>query len=134
MQPAVQIFTSGWEGGVVTGDVLGSYPSEVCMTVIFKEKLGWGRNYCKNETIIDFYTRYTKMGYAGNKEPQFIMPSAIAVKETAKVVKHAFVKISISGLWIENHQSYLCCHPRWVMRGEPPGAWRILIFTLGTRP
>ena len=29
--------------------------------------------------------RYTKMGYAGNKEPQFIMPSAIAVKETAKV-------------------------------------------------
>lgn len=25
------------------------------------------------------------MGYAGNKEPQFIMPSAIAVKETAKV-------------------------------------------------
>ena len=77
-------------GGVVTGDVLSSYPSEVCMTVIFKEKLGRGRNYCKNETIIDFYTRYTKMGYAGNKEPQFIMPSAIAVKETAKVVKHAF--------------------------------------------
>ena len=29
--------------------------------------------------------RYTKMGFAGNKEPQFIMPSAIAVKETAKV-------------------------------------------------
>ena len=28
---------------------------------------------------------YTKMGYAGNKEPQCIMPSAIAVKETAKV-------------------------------------------------
>ena len=25
------------------------------------------------------------MGFAGNKEPQFIMPSAIAVKETAKV-------------------------------------------------
>ena len=32
-----------------------------------------------------FNTRYTKMGFAGNKEPQFIMPSAIAVKETAKV-------------------------------------------------
>ena len=31
-------------------------------------------------------SRYTKMGFAGNKEPQFIMPSAIAVKETAKVV------------------------------------------------
>ena len=25
------------------------------------------------------------MGFAGNKEPQFIMPSAVAVKETAKV-------------------------------------------------
>ena len=25
------------------------------------------------------------MGYAGNKEPQFIIPSAIAVKESAKV-------------------------------------------------
>ncbi len=25
------------------------------------------------------------MGYAGNTEPQFIIPSAIAVKETAKV-------------------------------------------------
>jgi actin-related protein len=25
------------------------------------------------------------MGYAGNKEPQFIMPSTIAVKETAKI-------------------------------------------------
>ncbi len=29
--------------------------------------------------------RYSKLGYAGNKEPQFIFPSAIAVKETAKV-------------------------------------------------
>ena len=27
------------------------------------------------------------MGFAGNKEPQFIMPSAIAVKETAQVGK-----------------------------------------------
>jgi len=35
--------------------------------------------------VIDVGTGYTKMGYAGNKEPQFIMPSAIAVKETAKV-------------------------------------------------
>lgn len=25
------------------------------------------------------------MGYAGNTEPQYIMPSAIAIKETAKV-------------------------------------------------
>ena len=35
--------------------------------------------------MIDVGTGYSKLGYAGNKEPQFIMPSAIAVKETAKV-------------------------------------------------
>ncbi|XP_022669831.1 actin-related protein 3-like isoform X1 [Varroa destructor] len=29
--------------------------------------------------------RYTKLGYAGNKEPQFIIPSAIAIKENAKI-------------------------------------------------
>jgi len=29
--------------------------------------------------------RYSKLGFAGNKEPQFIFPSAIAVKESAKV-------------------------------------------------
>lgn len=28
---------------------------------------------------------YTKLGFAGNREPQFIIPSAIAIKETAKV-------------------------------------------------
>lgn len=28
---------------------------------------------------------YTKLGFANNKEPQFIIPSAIAIKETAKV-------------------------------------------------
>ena len=32
-----------------------------------------------------FHCRYSKLGYAGNKEPQFIIPSAIAVKESAKV-------------------------------------------------
>jgi hypothetical protein len=37
------------------------------------------------------------MGYAGNKEPQFIMPSAIAVKETAKVRIAFFDLILISG-------------------------------------
>jgi len=35
--------------------------------------------------VIDNGTGYTKMGFAGNTEPQFIMPSAIAVKESAKV-------------------------------------------------
>lgn len=29
--------------------------------------------------------RYTKLGYAGNTEPQFIIPSSIAVKESAKI-------------------------------------------------
>uniref|UniRef100_A0AAR2KTF9 Actin-related protein 3 n=1 Tax=Pygocentrus nattereri TaxID=42514 RepID=A0AAR2KTF9_PYGNA len=29
--------------------------------------------------------RYTKIGYAGNTEPQFIMPSCIAIRETAGV-------------------------------------------------
>ena len=28
---------------------------------------------------------YTKLGFAGNKEPQFIIPSAIAIKESARV-------------------------------------------------
>jgi len=35
--------------------------------------------------VIDVGTGYSKLGYAGNKEPQYIIPSAIAVKETAKV-------------------------------------------------
>ena len=45
--------------------------------------------------VLDFYEfisypdftffRYSKLGYAGNNQPQFIIPSAIAVKETAKV-------------------------------------------------
>ncbi|KAJ8320051.1 hypothetical protein KUTeg_001638 [Tegillarca granosa] len=35
--------------------------------------------------VIDNGTGYTKMGYAGNTEPQFIIPSAIAVKESASV-------------------------------------------------
>lgn len=29
--------------------------------------------------------RYTKMGFAGNSDPQFIIPSCIAIKESAKV-------------------------------------------------
>jgi hypothetical protein len=31
------------------------------------------------------FNRYSKLGYAGNKEPQYIIPSAIAIKESAKV-------------------------------------------------
>jgi len=44
--------------------------------------------------VIDVGTGYTKMGYAGNKEPQFIIPSAIAVKETAKVGDEASRRVA----------------------------------------
>ena len=33
--------------------------------------------------------RYTKLGFAGNKEPQFILPSAIAIRESARIGDHA---------------------------------------------
>uniref|UniRef100_A0A3P9AFN4 Actin-related protein 3 n=1 Tax=Esox lucius TaxID=8010 RepID=A0A3P9AFN4_ESOLU len=35
--------------------------------------------------VVDCGTGYTKIGYAGNTEPQFIVPSCIAIKESAKV-------------------------------------------------
>jgi len=35
--------------------------------------------------VIDNGTGYTKMGFAGNTEPQYIMPSAIAIRESAKI-------------------------------------------------
>ncbi|XP_074662913.1 actin-related protein 3 [Tubulanus polymorphus] len=35
--------------------------------------------------VIDNGTGYTKMGFAGNTEPQYIIPSAVAVRESAKV-------------------------------------------------
>lgn len=38
-----------------------------------------------NSLCICLTSRYSKLGYAGNKEPQYIIPSAIAIKETAKV-------------------------------------------------
>lgn len=37
-----------------------------------------------NHDFLLFYS-YTKLGFAGNKEPQLMIPSAIAIKETAKV-------------------------------------------------
>ena len=40
--------------------------------------------------VINFcFLSYSKLGYAGNKEPQYIIPSAIAIKETAIVGDHA---------------------------------------------
>jgi len=35
--------------------------------------------------VVDIGTGYTKLGYAGNTEPQFIQPSCIAVKESATI-------------------------------------------------
>lgn len=35
--------------------------------------------------VIDNGTGYTKLGFAGNREPQFIIPSAIAIKESANI-------------------------------------------------
>ncbi|XP_026575685.1 actin-related protein 3B isoform X3 [Pseudonaja textilis] len=35
--------------------------------------------------VVDTGTGYTKLGYAGNTEPQFIIPSCIAIRESAKV-------------------------------------------------
>lgn len=35
--------------------------------------------------VIDNGTGYTKMGFAGNTEPQYIVPTAIAIKESAKI-------------------------------------------------
>ncbi|PIK57806.1 putative actin-related protein 3 [Apostichopus japonicus] len=35
--------------------------------------------------VVDPGTGYTKLGFAGNTEPQFIIPSAIAIKESAQV-------------------------------------------------
>nr|KAF6418805.1 hypothetical protein HJG63_008827 [Rousettus aegyptiacus] len=39
--------------------------------------------------VVDCGTGYTKLGYAGNTEPQFIIPSCIAIRESAKVVDRA---------------------------------------------
>lgn len=35
--------------------------------------------------VIDNGTGYTKLGYAANTGPQFIIPSSIAIRETNKV-------------------------------------------------
>jgi len=43
--------------------------------------------------VIDNDTGYTKMGYAGNTEPQFILPSCIAIKENAKVGDQAIRRL-----------------------------------------
>lgn len=54
--------------------------------------------------IIDTGTGYTKMGYAGNTEPQFIVPSAIAVKESASVGDKAIQRL---GKGVEDLDFYI---------------------------
>lgn len=44
--------------------------------------------------VIDNGTGYTKLGYAGNKEPQFIIPSTIAIKEGMKVGDQALRRLT----------------------------------------
>lgn len=36
-------------------------------------------------SYVSYHSSYTKLGYASNKDPQFIFPSAIAIKESARV-------------------------------------------------
>ncbi|XP_036268628.1 actin-related protein 3B isoform X6 [Pipistrellus kuhlii] len=48
---------------------------------------------CLPPCVADCGTGYTKLGYAGNTEPQFIVPSCIAVRESAKVVDQAQRKV-----------------------------------------
>ena len=40
------------------------------------------------------FNSYTKLGFAANKEPQFIIPSAIAIKESAKVGDQAIRRLT----------------------------------------
>ncbi|XP_065180392.1 actin-related protein 3 [Sycon ciliatum] len=44
--------------------------------------------------VLDAGTGYTKLGFAGNTEPQFIFPSSIAVKESAKVGDQAARRVT----------------------------------------
>lgn len=54
--------------------------------------------------VIDNGTGYTKMGYAGNTEPQFIIPSCIAIKESAKVGDQAIRRL---GKGVEDLDFYI---------------------------
>ena len=40
------------------------------------------------------FCRYTKLGFAGNKDPQFIIPSTIAIRESAKVGDQAVRRLT----------------------------------------
>ncbi|XP_067934440.1 actin-related protein 3-like [Watersipora subatra] len=54
--------------------------------------------------VVDTGTGYTKLGYAGNSEPQHIMPSAIAIKESSSVGEQASRRL---GSGIEDLNFYI---------------------------
>jgi len=54
--------------------------------------------------VIDNGTGYTKMGYAGNTEPQFIVPSCIAIKENKSVGDQAIRRL---GKGVEDLDFYI---------------------------
>ena len=54
--------------------------------------------------VLDIGTGYSKLGFAGNKEPQWIIPSAIAVKETAKIGDQASTRV---GKGVEDLDFYI---------------------------
>ena len=54
--------------------------------------------------VVDIGTGYAKLGYAGNKAPQWIIPSTIAVKETAKVGDQASNRV---GKGVEDLDFYI---------------------------
>ena len=60
---------------------------------------------------------YTKMGYAGNSEPQFILPSAIAIRESASVGDQAVRRL---GKGVEDLDFYIgdeaLCQPSYSVK------------------
>lgn len=54
--------------------------------------------------VVDIGTGYSKLGYAGNNEPQWVIPSAIAVKETGKVGDQASRRV---GKGVEDLDFYI---------------------------
>jgi hypothetical protein len=59
--------------------------TEITIFVILYTVIHFNSWNANNNSSAIAFDRYTKLGFAGNKEPQFIFPSAIGIKETAKV-------------------------------------------------
>ncbi|CAI4223144.1 unnamed protein product [Auanema sp. JU1783] len=57
--------------------------------------------------VIDNGTGYTKLGYAGNNEPQFIIPSAIAVRDKVSSSNSAALRWNNSGGRIDDLDFYI---------------------------